>query len=135
MKRTYSEQDIGIKSLVGKKVLSALINDEKDAIILNTDDGNYFLKWQGDCCAQCYIAHFNGADLLVGATILEAENTQWSDISRNDDDLDVLETMGTKIKTDKGYVDIETRLSHNGFYSGMVNVSKEGFIDAYSCFT
>ncbi len=134
MSGTYREVNIGMKSLVGKKVLNALTNDSKDAVLLETDDGNYFLRWSGDCCAQCFIAHVNGADLLIGHTILEIENTEWSDVRRNDDECDVLETMGTKIKTDKGYVDIETRVAHNGYYSGMVAVSKIGFIDQYSCF-
>lgn len=134
MNRRYKEENIGIESLVGRKILSAKINSEKDAMLLETDEGNFFLNWEGDCCAHCYIAHINGANLLVGSTVLSAENTEWSDLSRNEEDYDVVETMGTKLKTTNGYVDIETRVSHNGYYGGMVNVNREGYIDAYNCF-
>lgn len=134
MNRNYNAKKIDINSLVGRKILNAFINSDKDAVVLKTDEGDFFLKWEGDCCAQCYIAHINGSDLLIGATILEAENTEWSDLKKDKDNYEVLETMGTKFKTTKGYVDIETRVSHNGFYGGMINVSKEGYIDAYSCF-
>lgn len=131
--RTYNEISIGIESLVGRTINAALINTEKDAIILKTDEGDFFLNWEGDCCAHCYIAHISGTEFLVGSTIISAENTEWSDISRKEDEWDVLEFMGTKLKTSKGYVDIETRLSHNGYYSGMINVSKQGYVDAYNC--
>lgn len=134
MKRTYDAKDIGVESLVGRTILSAFINDSKDAVLLKTDDGDYYLRWEGDCRANCFIAHINGAEFLIGSTILSAENSEWSDLNRNEDDYEVLETMGTKFKTSKGYVDIETRVSHDGYYGGMINISKEGYIDSYHCF-
>lgn len=134
MKKTYNAKNIGLESLIGKTILSAFINESNDAVVLKTDDGDYYLRWEGYCCASCYIAHINGSENLIGSKILSAETSEWSDVSRNKDDYEVLETMGTKFRTSKGYVDIETRLSHNGYYSGMINVSKEGYIDAYSCF-
>lgn len=132
MRRDYNAKDLGIQALIGRKVLAAFINDEKDAIKLETDKGDLFLRWEGDCCAHCYIAHINGSEFLIGHTILSAENTEWKDLTRNENEYDVLESMGTKIKTDKGYVDIETRVNHNGYYGGRVNVSDVGYIDAYS---
>jgi hypothetical protein len=131
-KPTYNEKSIGIKSLIGQKILSAFINPEKTAVLLKTNNGDFYLKWEGECCAECYIAHVNGADLLVGSTILSAENTEWTSISSEEEYM-ALETMGTKFITTKGYVDIETRLSHNGYYSGEITVSKKGFIGSYMC--
>jgi hypothetical protein len=133
MEKTYREKNLGVQALVGQKILAAFINDDKNAMALKTESGDFYLKWEGDCCAQCFIAHINGAENLIGSTILAAEDTEWVQIE-NEYEYEVSETMGTKFKTDKGYVDIETRVEHNGHYSGMVNVSRSGYIDAYSCF-
>jgi hypothetical protein len=130
--KKFSMKDLGVEALVGRHVVSAKINEGKDAVILETKTGNLYLSWVGDCCASCFIEHFNGVEFLIDATILSAENTEWSYLKRNEDDYDVIETMGTKIKTNKGYVDIETRVSHNGYYGGMINVSDDDFIDQYS---
>lgn len=117
--------------LVGKKVLSAKINAEKDMVVLETDSGTYYLSWDGECCSKCFIQHFNGADYLIGSTIASVEHSQWTTLKDNDD-FNVLESMGTKIKTDKGYVDIETRLSHNGYYSGEIKISTVAPLDTYN---
>lgn len=80
--------------------------------------------WEGDCCASCYLAHVSGSADLIGATILSAENSEWVDTpDSNVDDYDQKESMGTVIKTDKGTVTFESRLEHNGFYSGRINVT------------
>lgn len=111
------------KDLIGLTVKSALINGSKDVVVLETDKGKITLAWEGDCCASCYLANFNGIDALIGAIITEVEHSQWEII--NDLDYNVLESMGTKIKTNKGYVDFETRVEHNGYYGGYLNVYKQ----------
>jgi len=110
--------DLSIKDLVGRKVISATINNEKDYLCLDTDKGMLYLSWHGDCCSSSFIAHFSGAKNLIDATVLSAENTEW------DDGVEI-KTMGTKIKTDKGYIDIETRNESNGYYGGWIYISEE----------
>lgn len=130
--KKYGMENLGIKALLGRKVLAASINDEKDLVVLDTDKGRLFLSWVGDCCAKCYIANFSGMDALVGGTILEAEHAEWKDFKRDEDYGDVIESMGTNIKTDKGHVSFESRLSHNGYYGGWIEVSDEEPVNQYS---
>lgn len=110
--------------LVGRKVISALINDEKDLVILDTDKGKVELTWDGDCCAVCYLANVSGVEALIGHTILEVENSEWKDISKDGPYDDVLESMGSKVKTTGGYVTFESRVDHNGYYGGSIEVKE-----------
>lgn len=128
----HNLEDLGIDSLVGKKIISAKINQEKDLVILDTETGPLFLSWEGDCCSQCYLVNVSGAENLQNATIVSAENAEWKDVQRNEEDYEVIESMGTKIKTDKGYMTFESRLSHNGYYSGNIKVSDIEPMDQYS---
>lgn len=123
-------KNLEMSDLVGKKVLSATVNSEKDYVKLETDNGAYYLTWNGDCCSRCYIASASGTDALIDATILEVRDDEWKTIK--DSDLEVINSMGTTIKTDRGYVTLETRLEHNGYYSGRIDVSKEGPVDQYN---
>ena len=120
---------MNIKDIIGRKVLTAQINKQHDVVILDTDLGKLFLTWTGDCCARCYIAHFSGIDNLVGQKILKVKDTEWKTIQ--DKDYEVVETMGTSIKSDKGYITFETRLEHNGYYSGSINISDKGPLGQY----
>lgn len=110
--------------LVGLEVKNALVNPSNDVVLLETDKGNFYLSWYGDCCANCFLANFNGIDSLIGSTILEVNHSEWTNLS-NDDDYEVVDSMGTNIKTTKGYVSFETRVSHNGYYGGSINITKD----------
>jgi len=127
----YSCESDPLDSLVGEIIIEARVNDEKDVVVLKTDNGFIYLTWSGDCCAICYLAHASGADNLIGAKILKAEQSEWK--SNNNEDYEVIETMGLKLKTEKGFIDFETRLEHNGYYSGEVKVSHLYPIDNYGC--
>lgn len=129
--KSYRMKDLGIEALVGRKVLSAAINDENDLVILETDGGKLFLTWEGGCCSKCYLAHVSGVEFLIGHTIIEAENAEWQKPAGADDLERVVESMGTKIKTDKGYVNFDSRLEHNGYYSGEILVSDVEPMDQY----
>lgn len=120
---------MNIKDLVGRTVIGAQINKQHDVVILTTNLGKLFLTWTGDCCAKCYIAHLSGAKNLIGQTILEAKDTEWKTIQN--EDYEVVETMGTSLKSNKGYITFETRLEHNGFYAGYINISDKGPIGQY----
>ncbi len=64
MGKAYGMEDLGIEALVGKTILSAEINEEKDLVILKTDSGPLFLTWEGDCCAKCFIQHMETCTFL-----------------------------------------------------------------------
>lgn len=118
-----------LKVLVGRTVTEAFINQDRDYVMLHTTTGPLFLTWVGDCCAHCYLAHVSGADVLVGAAISDAYNTEWAREERSD--YDVIESMGTTIKTNKGYVTFESRVEHNGYYGGSLLISGDEPLDQY----
>jgi hypothetical protein len=133
--KDYDMSSIGIEALVGRKIVSASINLQKDYVVLETDKGKLFLTWEGDCCAHCFLANVSGVSDLIGATILSAENAGWSEqvqVDPIEDPGSVTQSMGTNIRTDKGYVTFESRVEHNGYYGGKLLISDYGPIDAYS---
>jgi hypothetical protein len=119
-----------IDSLVGKTVVSVLINKDNDLVVMDTDSGKLYLTWVGDCCAQCFLANVSGAEFLVGSTILSAEHSEWKTLETSDK-YGVMESMGTKIKTSKGYVNFESRVSHNGYYGGWIQICDTSPLDQY----
>lgn len=127
--KMYNMKDEGINTLVGRKIHSAKIDDEKQLVAISTDKGMLYLSWVGECCAVCYLAHVSGIDSLIGSTIISAENSEWK--REVGGGYEVIESMGTNIKTDKGYVTFETRLDHSGYYSGSLLVSSHKFIGQY----
>lgn len=129
---TYNAENEKMNSLVGLIVQSAKIDPDKGFVLLETSDGPRYLAWVGDCCAHCYLAAVSGMGNLIGETILEIENAEW--VSNNNKEMEVVEKMGTKIKTSKGYVTFESRVEHNGYYGGEITVSKKAPIDQYSCY-
>lgn len=135
MARIHNMEDLGIEALVGRQVKTATVNAEKDLVLLDTDKGTLYLTWEGSCCARCYLANVGGADALQGATIESAEDAEWVDVERPGEDEwgPVIESMGTKIRTSKGYVTFETRVEHNGYYGGRIMVSDVAPMDQYHC--
>ncbi len=127
-----SDQDLKLEELTGLVVSSAWINKEKDFVLLETNRGNFYLNWVGSCCAKCFIANISGTENLVGSTILDAKHSEW--VGKTDEDCErynVTENMGTEIKTTSGYISIETRLEHNGHYSGNVIIRDDQPLDQY----
>jgi hypothetical protein len=116
-------KDLGMQALIGREVISAKIHEDKDFVILETTKGALYLSWEGDCCASCYIAAISGSENLIGSSIQSVEDSEWKDIKNEGHD--VIESMGTKIKTALGYVTFETRVAHNGYYGGQILVTEE----------
>lgn len=132
MERDYNCKTEELESLTGKKVISAEIDTDLDIIRLKTTEGDFFLNFTGDCCAHCFVAQVNGIENLIDATITKVETTQWETISEEEYG-DVVEEMGATIRTNKGVTTFETRVNHNGYYGGSVNVSKDYPVDNYHC--
>lgn len=122
--------DLGMTALVGQTVTAAWINEERDLVVLDTTSGRrLYLTWVGDCCAHCFLANVSGADALIGAEVVEVESAEW--VVEREGEFDVVESMGTKIRTTRGYVTFESRLEHNGYYGGEIMVSDTSPMDQY----
>jgi hypothetical protein len=70
----------------------------------------------------------NSFDLLRGATVLEVEE---KDFERQDehDEYECVDDAFITIRTDRGYIDLEVRNSHNGYYGGSISYNEDGVKD------
>jgi hypothetical protein len=114
-----------LQDLVGLRIKDArfLLGD----IYLNlVDDVCISLIPMGDCCAHCYIENVSDADALFDSEVLAVEDLECNlspaeEASQND--YNVIDCWGHRIKTTKGICNIEMRVSHNGYYGGRLEVS------------
>jgi hypothetical protein len=65
----------------------------------------------------------NSFDLLRGVEVLAVESKGWGDDRSDEDGYDVVQDAFWTIRTNRGYIDLEVRNSHNGYYGGSVSYS------------
>lgn len=114
-------------SLLGKTLVSIVVNDDKDVIVFTDTLGHrYVMYHEQDCCERVEIESIVGDfNDLLGTPLLMAEEAV-SDVSPEDAvveySLDGTETWTFyKLATIKGYVDIRWCGSSNGYYSESVD--------------
>lgn len=131
------------KFMIGKKVNSILIADDKKAIKLNCDDGEYVVRVDGDCCSQSWIEHVELPALGLPFTITSIEGLDMGKDPIENDEFEYLQFYGCKVSTDKGDMVIDYRNESNGYYGGDIiwpddyfcngvygqNVSSENWIE------
>lgn len=130
----YDGIDLKLEELIGKEIVSAFINKQKDIVLLITKQGPLYLSWTGDCCSKCFLANISGSDILIGSIILEVKNIEWTLTPESAEEDSVVETMGTILITNKGHITLESRLEHNGYYGGQIKVSNKAPIDQYNSY-
>ena len=117
--------------LVGKRINGLFIGDGAWALVFRDINGrHYCFRTQNDCCNTVWFNHVNGVatvlgegnlfDILRGATVTGVEAKGWSDDRSDEDGWDVIQDGFWTIATDRGYIDLEVRNSHNGYYGGNV---------------
>ena len=125
--------------LVGKRINGLFIGDDDWALVFRDINGrHYCFRTENDCCNTVWFNHVNGVetvlgegnlfDVLRGAMVVEVEDKGWTD--DREDGYDVIQDAFWTIKTDRGYLDLEVRNSHNGYYGGSVKYDEESKIDA-----
>jgi hypothetical protein len=115
------------------------VGNDKWSLVFRTVDGKFFRFNTGnDCCNSVWFNHVTGVDilgdgnsfdLLRGAQVLEVES---KDFERQVDDEDAYECIDDAfitIRTDRGYIDLEVRNSHNGYYGGHIDYDDGGLND------
>lgn len=116
-----------MKELIGKKIEKVHLGVSYPKFTkLNTiefvteHEGSFIYQAEGDCCSHAYIEHISGLEFLLDATVLEVEDKGWTDITDTEEgkDHECLNQCFWTVKTNKGYFDLELRLSHNGYYGG-----------------
>lgn len=126
-------------NLIGKRVNGILISESNNYLVFRTIDGEIFIyATSGDCCNSVWVNHIAGVDilgqgnsfdLLRGALVTGAEDKGWGDNREDNDGYDVIQDGFWTIQTDRGYIDIEVRNSHNGYYGGNFEQVEGRFLD------
>jgi hypothetical protein len=127
--------------LVGKRINGLFLGDDDWALVFRDINERYYcFRTENDCCNQVWFNHVNGVetvlgegnlfDILRGAMVTGVEDKGWTEDRA--DGYDVIQDAFWTIKTDRGYLDLEVRNSHNGYYGGSVKYDEESKIDAIS---
>ena len=117
--------------LVGKRINGLFIGDDAWAVVFRDINGrHYCFRTENDCCNTVWFNHVNGVetvlgegnvfDILRGAMVTAVESKGWTDDRTDEDGYDVIQDGFWTIATDRGYIDLEVRNSHNGYYGGSV---------------
>ena len=119
--------------LVGKRINGLFIANDKWTLIFRDISGRrYRFNTENDCCNSVWFNHVTGVnilgegnsfDLLRGVEVLAVESKGWGDDRSDEDGYDVVQDAFWTIRTDRGYIDLEVRNSHNGYYGGSVSYS------------
>jgi len=122
--------------LVGKRINGLFIGDDAWALVFRDINGrHYCFRTKNDCCNTVWFNHVNGIetvlgegnvfDILRGAMVTAVEAKGWTDDRTDEDGWDVIQDGFWTIATDRGYIDLEVRNSHNGYYGGSVEYDEE----------
>jgi len=125
------------KNLVGQRINGIFLANDAWTIVFRTVDGKWLrYDTENDCCNSVWFNHISGVniltnnsfDLLRGAVVLAVEDKDWVNVD-SADDYDVIEDICFTLRTDRGYIDLEVRNSHNGYYGGRVTESEQDVDD------
>ena len=120
--------------LVGKRINGLFIGEDAWALVFRDINGrHYCFRTKNDCCNTVWFNHVNGVaavlgegnlfDILRGAMVTAVEDKGWTE--DREDGYDVIQDGFWTIATDRGYIDLEVRNSHNGYYGGSVVYDEE----------
>ena len=119
--------------LVGKRINGLFIGNDKWTLVFRDIAGRrYRFDTENDCCNSVWFNHVSGVnilgegnsfDLLRGIEVLSVESKGWGDDRSDEDGYEVVQDAFWTIRTDRGYIDLEVRNSHNGYYGGSVSYS------------
>ena len=121
--------------LVGKRINGLFLgNDAWTLVVRDATGRHYRFDTANDCCNSVWFNHINGLDILGegnsfdilrGAVVLEVEDKGWGENRDGVDGHDVVQDGFWTLRTDRGYIDIEVRNSHNGYYGGNVGYNED----------
>ena len=121
--------------LVGKRINGLFLgNDAWTLVVRDTTGRHYRFDTANDCCNSVWFNHINGLDILGegnsfdmlrGAVVLAVEDKGWGENRDGVDGHEVVQDGFWTLRTDRGYIDIEVRNSHNGYYGGNVGYNED----------
>ena len=124
------------KELIGKRINGIFLGNDRWTLAFRDTEGRWYrFDTSNDCCNTVWVNHISGVDcvrrggdvfdLMRGALVTGAEDKGWGE-NRSDEEYEVVQDGFWTIRTDRGYIDIEVRNSHNGYYGGSFDPSDEG---------
>jgi hypothetical protein len=127
------------EELHGHRINGIFTANDRWALVFRTTEGKWF-RWntENDCCNEVWFNHITGVncvgdgnvfDLLRGALVLDSEDKGWNDNREGEDGYEVVQEGFWTIHTDRGYIDIEVRNSHNGYYGGSVRFCEDAELE------
>src|SRR5262245_29278082 len=120
--------DADINILKNKRI-EKLYRQGESTLILETSGAEHAfvqISTEGDCCSDAWFNHIAGVEALQGGLVLECDESGWKDADgATRQEADTVDFI--KIRTDKGFCDIEVRQSSNGYYGGWVTYSTADF--------
>jgi hypothetical protein len=121
--------------LIGKRINGLFLgNDEWTLVVRDANGRHYRFDTCNDCCNIVWFNHINGVniisngdvfDLLRGAEVLAVEDKGWGENRDDEEGHEVVQDGFWTLRTDRGYIDIEVRNSHNGYYGGSVDYNED----------
>jgi len=118
----FNDEVTQFSQLIGKIIDTIYISEDSSNLAFITDDGEcHIYSTSGDCCNSVWFYHFSGVEELLNQRVNDVESKDWREV---DGDFaggdDAEDACIWTLKTNRGYVDIEVRNSHNGYYGGYV---------------
>lgn len=112
-----------IATLIGKKVVSVEIAEDRGAIRIVADGTEYIGRCDGDCCSYTWIEGIEGLDNLIGGVVSAIEEIDMpaNIVSKYVENPNSIANYGLKITTDKGHFILDYRNDSNGYYGGHIS--------------
>lgn len=106
-----------VKSAIGKKIESVILDEENNRLKFIFTDGTTLNIWDDgqSCCEDRYMRTDDDLTEYASAILLDFE---LKDASAIEDDYGVHEVQFLDVKTDKGVFQIANHNEHNGYYGG-----------------
>lgn len=122
--------------LLGKRINGLFIGNDSWTIVFRDISGRHYrFNTHNDCCNSVWFNHITGVetvlgkgdvfDVLRGATVIAVEDKGWGENRDDEDGYEVVQDGFWTISTDRGYIDIEVRNSHNGYYGGSISYEED----------
>ena len=122
-------------ALVGHRINGVFLGNDQWTLVFRTVEGKWLrFDTENDCCNSVWFNHITGInlvgdgnvfDILRGTEVLSTEEKGWGENRSGEDDYDVVQDGFWTLKTARGYIDIEVRNSHNGYYGGSVSFKED----------
>lgn len=121
-------------NLIGHRINGIFLGNSNWTMLIRTTEGKFFrYDTENDCCNSVWVNHITGVDilgegnefdLLRGALVTGAEDKGWSENRDDEEGYEVVQDGFWTIRTDRGYIDVEVRNSHNGYYGGSFSLNE-----------